>query len=191
MDCRLLSKEHSEALEEAVFAASSIKTEVYRLEECTAEDLHKYQVKIGNIIQQSKQAKAALESMKKQHPWVHAFNDLVKKRDEQVYLISTEISSLRSYEATIQQTLNEIDRIEDRHRKAICAVETYDFLDAANLLGKDCYNKILHNIGFGIDVQISISSQDWKPSTIFTTPIDDNMDTDDYYSAWGLPNDNY
>ena len=194
MDCRLLSKEHSEALDKAVFAASSTKTEVYRLEECTAEALHKYQVKIGNILQQSEQAKAALESMKKQHPWVHAFNDLVKKRDEQVRLISAEISSLRSYEATIQQTLDEIDRIEDRHRKAIRAVEAYDFLDAANLLGKDCYNKILHNIGLGIDVQTSISSQDWQPSTISASPIDDDdddVDTDDYYSTWGLPNDNY
>lgn len=132
--------------------------------------------------------------MKKQHPWVRAFNDLVKKRDEQVRLISAEISSLRSYEATIQQTLNEIDRIEERHRKATRAVEAYDFLDAANLLGKDCYNTILHNIGLGIDVQTSISSQDWQPNTISASPIDDDdddVDTDDYYSACGLPNDNY
>lgn len=195
MDCRLLSKEHSEALDKAVFSASSIKVEVYRLEECTAEDLHKYQVKIGNILQLSEQAKAALESMKKKHPWIHDFNDLVKKRDEQVRLIGAEISSLRSYEAIIQQTLDEIDRIEERHRKANRAVEAYDFLDAANLLGKDCYNKILHNIGLGIDVQTSISSQDWQPSIISASPIDDDddeeEDTDDYYSAWGLPNDNY
>ena len=131
--------------------------------------------------------------MKKQHPWVHAFNDLVKKRDEQVRLISAEISSLRSYEATIQQTLDQIDRIEERHRKATRAVEAYDFLDAANLLGKDCYSKILHNIGLGIDVQTSISSQDWQSNTISASPIDDDddVDTDDYYSAWGLPNDNY
>lgn len=193
MDCRLLSKEHIEALDKASFAASLIKKEVYRLEECSAEDLHKYQVIIGNILQQSEQAKSALESMKKQHPWVHSFNDLVKKRDEQVRLIGTEISSLRSYEATIQQTLNEIDRIEDRHRKAVRAVEAYDFLDAANLLGKDCYNKILHNIGLGLDVQTSISSQDWQPNTVSASSIgdvDSDEDTDDY-STWGLPNDNY
>lgn len=119
----------------------------------------------------------------------------MKKRDEQVRLIGAEISSLRSYEAIIQQTLDEIDRIEERHRKANRAVEAYDFLDAANLLGKDCYNKILHNIGLGIDVQTSISSQDWQPSIISASPIDDDddeeEDTDDYYSAWGLPNDNY
>ena len=136
-----------------------------------------------------------MESMKKKHPWIHDFNDLVKKRDEQVRLIGAEISSLRSYEAIIQQTLDEIDRIEERHRKANRAVEAYDFLDAANLLGKDCYNKILHNIGLGIDVQTSISSQDWQPSIISASPIDDDddeeEDTDDYYSAWGLPNDNY
>lgn len=190
MDCRLLSKEYRDALDNAVFAASSTKAEVSRLEECTAEDLHKYQVVIGNILQQSEQAKADLESMKKQHPWVRAFNDLVKKRDEQVRLISSEISSLKSYVATIQQTLDEIDKIEDRHRKAIRAVEAYDFLDAANLLGRDCYNKVFHSIGFGTDVQASVSSQDWQISTIPDSAIGDydgDVDTDDYYSAWGLP----
>lgn len=191
-DCILLSKEHSDALDKAAQAASSIKTETYRLEECTAENLHKYQVRIGNILQQSEQAKDALESMKKQHPWIKSFNDLVKKRDEQVRQITNEISSLKIYEATVQQTLDEIDQIEQRHRTAIHAVETFDFLDAANLLGKDTYNTVLRGIGLGVDVQISVSSQGWQPNTTYTTPIDvDGDDRDDYYSAWGLPDDNY
>lgn len=191
MDCRLLSKEHSDVLDKAVLAASSTRTEVYRLEECTAEALHEYQVKIGSILRQSEQAKTALESMKKQHPWVTSFNNLVKKRDDQVCLISNEISSLRTYEETIQKTLDEVDRIEERHRKAGCAVESYDFLDAANLLGRDCYNKIFHSIGLGIDVQSSIPSQDWQPSTFSATSIDDDaVAIDDYYSVWCLSNDN-
>lgn len=194
MDCCLISKEYRESLDNALLVATSTKQEIYRLEECTEEDFHKYQVRFGSILQQSEQAKAALESMKKQHPWVHSFNDLVKKRDEQVRLIGAEISSLRSYEAKIQQTLNEIDRIEERHKKAVRAVEAYDFLDAANLLGKDCFNKVFHNIGFGIDVQISIFSHDWQSNSIFAAPSgddNDDVDTDDYYSSWGLPNDNY
>lgn len=191
-DCTLLSKEHSDALDKAAQAASSIKSETYRLEECTSENLHKYQVEIGNILQQSEQAKAAIESMKKQHPWVKSFNDLVKKRDEQVRQIASEISSLKIYEATIQQTLDEIDRIEQRHRSALCSVDSFDFMDAANLLGKDTYNNVLRSAGLGVDVQFSVASQDWQPNTTFTAPIDnDDEDTDDYYSAWGLPNDNY
>lgn len=192
-DCILLSKEHSDALDKAAQVASSIKTETYRLEECTAENLHKYQIRIGNILQQSEQAKDAVESMKKQHPWVKSFNDLVKKRDEQVRQITDEISSLRIYEATVQQTLDEIDRIEQRHRTAIRAVEAFDFVDVANLLGRDSYNTVLRSIGLGVDIQISVSSQGWQPNTTYTTPIaaDDDDDTDDYYSAWGLPNDNY
>lgn len=190
-DCSLLSKEHSDALDKAAQAASSIKSETYRLEECTAENLHKYQVKIGNILQQSEQAKAAMESMKKQHPWVKSFNDLIKKRDEQVRQIASEISSLKIYEATIQQTLDEIDRIEQRHRSALRSVDSFDFMDAANLLGKDTFNNVLRSAGLGVDVQFSVASQDWQPNTTFTAPIDDdNEDTDDYYSAWGLPNDN-
>lgn len=192
-DCILLSKEHSDALDKAAQAASSIKTETYRLEECTAENLHKYQIKIGNILQQSEQAKDAMESMKKQHPWVKSFNDLVKKRDEQVSQITNEISSLKIYEATVQQTLNEIDIIEQRHRTAIRAVEAFDFMDAANLLGKDSYNNVLRSIGLGVDVQISVSSQDWQPYTTYTIPIDADAgeDTEDYYNEWGLPNDSY
>lgn len=192
-DCILLSKEHSDTLDKAAQAAASIKTETYRLEECTAESLHKYQVRIGNILQQSEQAKDAVESMKKQHPWVKSFNDLVKKRDEQVRQITNEISSLKIYEATVQQTLDEIDRIEQRHRTAIRSVEAFDFVDAANLLGKDSYNTVLRNVGLGVDIQISVSSQGWQPNTTYTAPIDDDDDddTDDYYSAWGLPNDSY
>lgn len=192
-DCILLSKEHSDALDKAAQAASSIKNETYRLEECTAENLHKYQVKIGNILQQSEQAKDAVESMKKQHPWVKSFNDLIKKRDEQVRQITNEITSLKTYEATVQQTLDEIDRIEQRHRTAIRAVESFDFVDAANLLGKDSYNTVLRGIGLGVDVQITVSSQGWQTNTIYTTPVvtDDDDDMEDYYSAWGLPNDNY
>lgn len=192
-DCILLSKEHSDVLDKAAQAASSIKTETYRLEECTAENLHKYQVRIGNILQQSEQAKDAVENMKKQHPWVKSFNDLVKKRDEQVRQITNEISSLKIYEATVQQTLDEIDKIEQRHRTAIRTVESFDFVDAANLLGKDSYNAVLQSIGLGVDIQISVSSQGWQSNTTYTTPIDDDSDddTDNYYSAWDLPNDNY
>ncbi len=185
-DCLLLSKEHGEALNKAAEVASSIKAETYRLEECTAENLHKYQIKIGNILQQSEQAKNAMESMKKQHPWVKSFNDLVKKRDEQVSKIANEISYLKVYEATVQKTLDIIDQIEQRHRTAIRAVETFNFLNVANLLGKDGYNTTFRNIGLGVDVQISVSSQDWQPDTTYTHSIafDENEGNDDYYDMW-------
>ena len=192
-DCTLLSKEYSDSLDFAAQAASSVKAETYRIEECTAEKFHKYQVRIGNILQQSEQAKDAMENMKNQHPWVKTFNDLVKKRDEQMQQIANEISSLKIYEATVQQTLDEIDRIEQRHRAVLRAVDTFDFLDAANLLGRDAYNVVLRGIGLSVDVQISVSSQGWQPNTTFNAPIDtdEDEDTDDYYSAWGLPNDSY
>lgn len=192
-DCCLLSKEYSETLEEAAKTASSMKTEVYRLEECTADSFHRYQVKIGSILQQSEQAKNSIENMKKQHPWVASFNELVKKRDEQVRLVSNELSSLRNYEAAIQQTLNEIDRIEERHRNALRAIENYDFQDAANLLGRECYNQVFHGIGLGVDVQLSVPVKSWQPDTTDNTLVDNNTDNDmdDYYSAWGLPNDSY
>lgn len=171
-DCLLISKEYSDTLNQAEQDASSVKSETYRLEECTAENLHNYQVRIGNILQQSEQAKGTLEEMRKQHPWVKSFNDLAKKRDEKVCQITDEISSLKIYEAKIQQTLDEINRIEQRHRTAIHAVESFEFLNAANLLGKDSYNAVLRSIGFGVDIQISVSSHGWQFA--YTAPLDAN-----------------
>lgn len=187
-DFFLLSKEYGDSLSKAAQEASSLKNETYRLEECTAKIRHEYQVKIGSILQHSEQAKEAIESIKGQHPWVNTFNELVKKRDEQVGAISNEISSLRVYEESVQQTLDEIDRIEDRHRSAVRAVEAYNFLDAANLLGNESYNNVLHSIGLGIDVLVSVSSQEWKPSITDKDSVDngDCEEVDDY-SAWGLP----
>lgn len=192
-DYILLSKEHSDALDKAAQSAASIQTEVYQLDECSAKELHEYQVILGNILQQSEQAKKSIESMKEQHPWVKSFNDLVKKRDEQVRQITNEISSLKIYEATVQQTLDEVDRIEQRHRTAIHAVEAFDFVDAANLLGKESYITILCSIGLKVDAQIPVPSQGWQPNTMYAPPVetDDHNDTDDYYNVWGSPNDNY
>lgn len=191
MDCRLLSKEYRDALSKATEASNWMKTETYRLEECTVEDLHRYQIRIGIILQESEQAKNAIENMKKQHPWVKSFNELVSKRDRQAQLITAELTSLRDYEATVQQTLAEIDEIEARHKRGIRAVENYNFQDAATILGRDCYNRVFHSIGLGIDVQLSAPSEDWKPVSTANTSddwrTDDDKNTDDYYNAWGLP----
>lgn len=159
-DCCLLSKEYCDALNSAAQAAGAIRAEVYQLEECSAEERHKFQVEIGNIQQQSEQAKEAMENIEKNHPWVKAFDDLAKRRDEKVCQITNEISSLKSYEAGIQQIFDEIDRIEQRHHTAICALESYCFSDAANLLGKECYYNILRSIGLGVEAFASIYPQD-------------------------------
>ena len=119
MDCRLLMKEHQAGLERAAQDASAIKAEAYRMEECPADKLHSYQVKMGNILQLSESSKASIENMKRQHPWVKAFSDLVSQRDQKVELINSEISSLKSYKRTIQQTLDNIEYIESRHKKAL------------------------------------------------------------------------
>lgn len=192
-DYILLSKEHCNTLDKASQAAASIQAEINRLNECSEKNLHEYQVTLGNILQQSEQAKNAIESMTEQHPWVKSFNNLVKERDEKVSQIANELSGLKIYEATVQQTLDDIDKIEKRHRSALRSVEAFDFVDAANLLGKESYIAILRSIGLKADAQISVSSLDWQPNAMYVSPAvaDDHKDTGDYYSAWDLPNDNY
>lgn len=151
-DCAMLAKEHSDALDIAAQAASAIRSETYRLKECTDEDYYKYQVKINSILQQSEQSIKALENMGKQNPLVTSFNSLVKKRDEQVRQITNKISTLKTYEAKVQQTIDEIDKIEQQHRAAIHAVEAFDFLNAAKLLGEEKYNEILQSNGLCVSV---------------------------------------
>lgn len=192
MDCRLLMKEHQTGLERAAQDAFAIKTEAYRMEECPADKLHSYQVKMGNILQLSESSKDSIENMKRQHPWVKSFSDFVAQRDQKVKLINSEISSLKSYERTIQQTLDDVEYIECRHKKALRATDKYNFADAVALIGLDAFNQILRNAGVGIEASIGILPEIIKtPSEMNTTEADDaeEMDMDDYYAAWGLDED--
>lgn len=193
MDCRLLAKEHQTGLEKSAQAAAAIKSEAYRLEECTAEKLHSLQVRMGNVLQQSESSKDSIDSMKKQHPWVKSFSDLVTKRNEKVRLINSEISSLSSYERTVQQTVSEIERIESRHRTALIAADKYDFMDAAALLGTNAFNDVLRSAGVGVGSSVSIVSEEKVSSTkvdeMQSGDADTEMDMEDYYAAWGLNED--
>lgn len=150
MDCRTLSREHIISLEQAAQDASLLKNQVYKLDECTAESLNSYQVKIGTILQQSEQAKAALMDIKNQHPWVKEHKKLTTKRDKQVNLIATELKSLRDYEVTVNRTLTEIDRIEKSYKEAIIATDKYDFAKAFSLLESDITNMLLQSVGVDV-----------------------------------------
>lgn len=193
MDCRLLTKEHQMGLEKAAQAAETIKSEAYRLEECTAEKLHSLQVRMGNVLQQSESSKDSIDSMKKQHPWVKSFSDLVTKRNEKVRVINSEISSLSSYERTVQQTVSEIERIESRHKTALIAADKYDFTDPAALLGTSAFNDVLRSAGVGVGSSVTIVSEEKVSSTKVdetqSGDADTEMDMEDYYAAWGLNED--
>ena len=193
MDCRLLMKEHQTGLEKAAQAASAIKSEAYRMEECTAEKLHSLQVRMEYVLQQSESSKDSIDSMRKQHPWVKSFSDLVTKRNEKVRLINSEISSLSSYERTVQQTISEIERIESRHKTALIAADKYDFMNAVALLGTSAFNDVLRGAGVGVSSSVSIVPGEKFSSTEVdetqSGDADDEMDMEDYYAAWGLSED--
>lgn len=138
-DCMLLVHEHKEVLESANSAAWSLKAKTYKLEQCTAEDLHKYQIQFGDLLHQSEQAKSSIDSMKKQHPWITTYNELIQKRDSLVNHIINELSSLKSYENRVQSTVSEIERIEMRHKSALSSIESFHFTDIRSLLGENCF----------------------------------------------------
>lgn len=150
MDCRTLASEHITSLEQAAQDASLLKNAVYKLDECTAESLNAYQVKMGAILQQSEQAKAALIDIKHQHPWVKEYKELVVKRDKQVVLINSELKSLMDYETAVNCTLGKVDRIEKAHKEAIVAADKYNFTKAFSLIESDITSKLLLDIGVDV-----------------------------------------
>ena len=135
-DCLLLINEHKESLDKASSEAADIKNRTYKMEQCTADDLHKYQTQFGDLLYRSEQAKSSIDSMRSQHPWMSAYSDLIKKRDAAVSQINSELNSLKTYESRVQSTVSEIERIEARHTAALSSVTNYRFSEIRSLLGE-------------------------------------------------------
>lgn len=149
-DCKLLVSEHRDALERIKTDAANVKSQTYRLNECNAEELHKYQVRLGSLLNQSDQSKSAIDMMRKQHPWIGKFNSLVEKRDGIVRKISSELSELKSYETRVQSTVSEIERIEKRHQLAMRSLSEFDFMSIHSLIGIRKYEEVLAAAGLAV-----------------------------------------
>lgn len=147
-DCKLLAHEHRIALENSRNEANQIKAQSYKLNECTAEELHKYLVRLGNALSLSDASKKELDLMRKQLPWVENFNSKVQEREKIKKQISSKLSELKSYENRIRSTVSEIERIEKRHLLALRALADYDFRSAYSLLGARRYEEVMRNAGF-------------------------------------------
>ena len=140
---RLLISEHIDMLKNAKIEAENIKNQAYRLSECREEELHSYQIRLGNILSQSDRSKNEVEAMMRQHPWVSQFIELEKERDQLCDIVSNELLDLKSYESKIQSIASEIERIEKRHQLARRALSDYDFQNMNSLFGTRKYEEIL------------------------------------------------
>ena len=136
-DCLLLVREHKETLDRASSEASSIKAATYKMDECSAEQLHKYQIQFDNLLYLSEQAETSIDSMRKQHPWMETYHVLVTKRDSIISQINNEINTLKAYERRVQSTVSEIERIEARHSAALVSATKYNFAEIRSLLGEN------------------------------------------------------
>ena len=190
-DSKLLVKEYQIGLETAARIAANIKSETYKLEECEVDELHSFQIRLGHVLLQSESSKESLESMKKQHPWVKNFGDLILQRDQLIQNIKAEISSLASYESSVQQTISEINRIEQQHKSALLENEKFKFVEGVALIGLDKFNQILHSVGVSADASIDLSGvREIKPIPVMY--VDDDSETDDdtdymsYLTMYGI-----
>ena len=181
-DCRLIVKEHQEALAEAAKEATDIKAEASGMRECTATQLHAFHVRLGKALDRSNGAREAMSSMQKEHPWIRSFSELASQRDRQARALRSEIDGLKAYCKTVQQTTDEINRIEKRHKTALDAAERFDFQDAAALLGEDAFNKVLLRAGVGTGVLTGAAAGSAQSER-------SEKKSEDYYSVWGLTED--
>lgn len=149
-DCKLLMNEHKLSLDRAKSEAAQIKSQVYRLNECTADELHKYLVCLGNVLNQSDVSKKEIELMRKQLPWIGTFNNKVQERERINSQITAKLSDLRAYESRVKSTVSEIERIEKRHQLALRLVANYDFKSAKLLLGARKYEETMSNAGLAV-----------------------------------------
>ena len=69
---------------------------------------------------------------------------------KQIDLITSALGSLRTYEANVNRTLTEIDKIEKSHREAVIATDKYDFSKAFVLLESTITNRLLQDVGLDV-----------------------------------------
>ena len=192
MDCRLLAKEYQTGLEQAALTAASIKAETDSTKVCTSEKIHKFQVRVGNALQLSESSKASLNSMKNQHPWVKRFSEIVTNRDQQVELINSELSSLKSYEKMMEQIVTEIECIEKRHKTVRISVDKYNFREAASLLGVSGFEQVIRSSGIICDsiIELTFDKKDTSDRSDNYHEVDfgkeDKWGNEDYYSLWRM-----
>lgn len=146
-DCLLLVHEYKVTLDKSNFEAASIKAKAFKMEQCSAEDFHKYQIQFGELLYQSEQAKNSIDSIRRQHTCMETYNALVKKRDDLVSQINNEINSFKSYENRVQLTVSEIERIEARHIAALISVTKYNFYEIRSLLGENRFMSAFDEVG--------------------------------------------
>ena len=146
-ECKLLLNEHKIALDNSKSEAVQIKTQSYKLNECTSEEFNEYMIRLGNVLNQSDTSKKEIELMRKQLPWIETFNNKVQEREEINLKITSKLSDLRSYENRIKSTVSEIEHIEKRHRLALRNLANYDFQSTISLLGIMEYEESLSNAG--------------------------------------------
>lgn len=149
-ECQLLTEEYQTSLNQTAQAARRIESAISPKKEGTEKSLYSIQVDLGNVLQLSESSRCSIETLKKQHPWVKEFNDLVSQRDLQLELINSEFEELQNYERSVEQWIAEVENIESCHKAALAAVRQCEFANSESLLGTDAVDRIFHNAGVAV-----------------------------------------
>ena len=140
-NCAMLPAEHKKTLDNAYVEIGRVSESRRGTNACTEEDLHKYQVQIGAIIQESEDAKNAIQNMKEHHPYIKEYKDLFLERKKQVDALHEELLDLRSHMIGVNIRINRLEEIREKCMSVKCAVKEYKFEKAQELLGTQRFNE--------------------------------------------------
>lgn len=146
LDCNLLINEYWDMILKAKDQALEMKNRLYKLEECTDEERHIYQIQLGTILQQAESSYKSIDGIKQRHPWVIKFLEGVSTRNMQVEKISKELVELKRYETEIERKIKEFEEIDRKYKEAIKYTQECEFEKVIKLLNDKEIEQIFDNI---------------------------------------------
>lgn len=147
MNCRLRAREYQDALDNAKMKAESIKLEANKRVDLSDAEVHSFRVRMGTVLQQSEQARQALDDFKKQHPWVKEFAQLEKARDEQVERIKTELAEMKKFEASLLDAIAAYEKIVATNKQLNSKLDNMQFSGIKAIVGDRVFTTALREVG--------------------------------------------
>lgn len=147
MNCRLRAREYQDALDSAKIKSESIRLEANKRVDLSDAEVHSFRVRMGTVLQQSEQARQALDEFKKQHPWVKEFAQLEKTRDEQVEKIKAELADMKKFEASLLDAISAYEKIITTSKQLKSKLDNMQFSGIKAIIGDRVFTTALREVG--------------------------------------------
>ena len=147
MNCKLRAREYQDVLDSAKIKSESIKLEANKRVDLSDAEVHSFRVRMGAVLQQSEQARQAIDDFKRQHPWVKEFAQLEKTRDEQVEIIKTELADMKKFETSLLDAIAAYEKIVTTSKQLKSKLGNMQFSGIKAIVGDRVFTTALREVG--------------------------------------------